>query len=205
MLDRFHNALAYADRELGRLVAGLRARGAWETTALVVVADHGEAFYEHGVPTHGTMLLEEQVRVPLVVRLPGVEPRAVVEPVSVLDALPLVYRAMGLARHGALQGRDDVLEPGYRGGERSLFFTIQGMTHEDGVLAGGFKLIVNHDRREAALFAVDRDPGERLNLVAAEPARRDALAATLDRFFALQLGYYRARGWESGWFAPRLP
>jgi hypothetical protein len=205
MLDRFHNALAYEDAQLGRLIAGLEAQGRWADTALLVVADHGEAFYEHGLPTHGTTVLEEQVRVPMLLRLPGFAPRVVVEPVSVLDALPTLYRAMGLPRHGALQGRDDVLEPSYSGASRPIFFSIQGMTHEDGVLEGHWKLIVNHDRREAALFDLARDPDERANLVLAEPARRAALDATLARFLALQLGYYRADGWTSGWFAPRVP
>ena len=205
LLDRFHNALAYADAQLGRLIAGLAAQGRWQDTALVLVADHGEAFYEHGLPTHGTTVLEEQVRVPMLLRLPGEAPRVVVEPVSVLDALPTVYRAMGLPRHGALQGRDDVLEPSYAGGARPLFFSIQGMTHEDGILEGNWKLIVNHDRRESALFDLARDPGERYNLVLDAEDRRLALDATLARFLALQLGYYRADGWDSGWFAPRVP
>jgi arylsulfatase A-like enzyme len=205
LLDRFHNAFAYADAELGRLIAGLSALGRWDDTALVLVADHGEAFYEHGLPTHGTTVLEEQVRVPLVLRLPGETPRVVVEPVSVLDALPTVYRAMGLPRHGALQGRDDVLDPSYAAGERPIFFSIQGMTHEDGVLEGSWKLIVNHDRRESALFDLARDPDERYNLALDAGDRRLALDSTLARFLALQLGYYRADGWDSGWFAPRVP
>jgi lipoteichoic acid synthase len=205
MLDRFHNALAYVDLEFGRLIDGLRAQGLWDHTVVLVVADHGEAFYEHGLPTHGTTLLEEQVRIPMLLRLPGTEPRKISEPVSALDALPTIYRAMGLPRHGALQGRDDVLDPGYTAAARPLFFTIQGMTHEDGLLDGSWKLIVNHDRRESALFDLDTDPGERVNLVVARPELRASLTATLGRFLARQLGYYRARAWKAGWYAPRLP
>ncbi len=205
MLDRFHNALAYVDLNFGRLIDGLRAQGLWDHTALLLVADHGEAFYEHGLPTHGTTLLEEQVRIPMLLRLPGAAPRTIAQPVSALDALPTIYRALGLPRHGALQGHDDVLDPGYSAAGRPLFFTIQGMTHEDGLLSGAWKLIVNHDRRESALFDLDRDPGERVNLVVAEPERLRSLEATLDRFLARQLGYYRARAWRSGWYAPRLP
>jgi arylsulfatase A-like enzyme len=104
MLDRFHNALAYQDLWLGRLIDGLRALGVWERTALVVVADHGEAFHEHGLVTHGTALHDEQVRVPMLLRLPGHAPRAITAPVSVLDALPSVARAIGLPRHGADAG-----------------------------------------------------------------------------------------------------
>jgi hypothetical protein len=211
MLDRFHNALAYADLWLGRLVDGLRARGLWESTALALVADHGEAFYEHGVPTHGTTLHDEQVRVPMLLRLPpalagtGGGPRAIAEPVSTLDLLPTLYRALGLPRHGALQGRDDLLEPGYSGARRGLLLTIQGMTNEDALVLGEFKWIVNRDRRQGALYRLADDPAERANRLRAEPEIARAMAAELDRLLALQLDYYRRRLWERGLFPPRLP
>ncbi len=205
MLNRFHNALAYADANVGRVRAGLESLGAWEHTALLVVSDHGEAFYEHGLPTHGTTLLEEQVRVPMLLRIPGAGPRVVIEPVSVLDALPSLYRAMGLAPHPALQGHDEVLDPEYSAKGRPFPFTLQGMTHEDGILVGDWKWIVNHDRREGALFDLARDPEERYNLALDAVSRRAELEETLSTFLDRQLGYYRARGWESGWGPPRLP
>ncbi|MDX1709729.1 MAG: sulfatase-like hydrolase/transferase, partial [Rhodovibrionaceae bacterium] len=59
MLNRFYNALRYTDHWLGEVVAELDRRGVWERTVLVVVSDHGEAFYEHAQPTHGTALYEE--------------------------------------------------------------------------------------------------------------------------------------------------
>jgi arylsulfatase A-like enzyme len=205
MLDRFHNALAYVDENVGRLRSGLERARVLERTALLVVADHGEAFYEHGLPTHGTTLLEEQVRVPMLLRLPGASPRVVAEPVSALDALPALYRAMGLARHPALQGRDDILDPGYTAKGRPLLFSLQGMTHEDGVLVDDWKWIANLDRREGALFDLARDPGERYNLALDALSRRDAVSAELARLVERQLAYYGARGWESGWGPPRLP
>ncbi|MBZ0090376.1 MAG: sulfatase-like hydrolase/transferase, partial [Thermoanaerobaculia bacterium] len=152
MENRFHNALAYVDLHVGKVLDGLIARGLLDRTLLVVVSDHGEAFYEHGMPTHGTQLLEEQVRTAMLVRLPGQAPRRIASPVSVLDAVPVLYRALGLPRHGNFQGRDDVLEPGYSGDGRPLLFTIQGMTREEGVLVGDWKLLVNWDRRVRALF-----------------------------------------------------
>lgn len=205
MENRFHNALAYVDLHVGKVLDGLAARGLLETTAILVVSDHGEAFYEHGLPTHGTQLLEEQVRTAMLARLPGVAPRHLAEPVSVLDGVPLLYRALGLARHGNFQGRDDVLDPGYSGAGRSMLFTIQGMTREDGVLWGNWKYIVNWDRRVRALFDLASDPGERGSLDAARPEDAARLDAELRRLLELQLSYYQARGWEAGYYPPPHP
>lgn len=205
MLDRFHNALAYVDSQVGAVVDGLAARGRLATTALLVVSDHGEAFYEHGLPTHGTTLLEEQARTAMLLRLPGAAPRRVAAPVSVLDGVPLIYRALGLPRHGNFQGRDDVLEAGYSGAGRAIPMTIQGMTREDGLVSGDWKYLVNWDRRERALFDLVSDPEERRNLAAAAPLELERLDRELRLLLERQLGYYAARGWERGVYPPPLP
>lgn len=203
LLERFHAALAYQDFWLGRLIDGLRAQGRWERTALLVVADHGEAFHEHGQVTHGTSLYEEQIRVPMLLRIPDRAPRTVAEPVSTLDALPTLYRAMGLPRHGALQGRDDLLEA--PASARFVPFCVQGMTSARGLVSERWKWFYDADRAVGALFDLVADPRERRNLASRQPAQAPALAADLDRFFEAQLGFYRVRMWRDGWYAPRLP
>ncbi len=204
MENRFHNALHYVDWAVGQLVSGLRARGLWEQTALVVVSDHGEAFYEHGLPTHGTTLFEEQVRTAMLLRLPGERPLRIREPVSVLDAIPVLYRFLGLNRHGNFQGRDDVLEPEYRAADRPILMTIQGMTHEDGILVGRFKLIRNWDRGDAAFFDLELDPEELHNgFLTGHPAI-PFLELRLRTLLETQLAYYRARLWEEQRYPPPL-
>ena len=205
MENRFYNALHTVDAAVGAVVDRLQAAGVWDRTVLLVVSDHGEAFYEHGVPTHGTMLLEEQIRTAAFLRLPGAPPRVVSEPVSVLDLVPAVAGFLGLAPHGNFQGRADILAPGYSAQGRPLLFTIQGITQEDAVLRDDWKLLLNRDRRERALFDLATDPLERRNLAAAEPAKLADLERQLDALLQEQLAYYRERGWESGWYPPRLP
>lgn len=209
MENRFYNALHSVDGAVGEVVDALTAAGVWERTILLVVSDHGEAFYEHGVPTHGTMLLEEQIRTAAFLRLPGpateAKARLVTEPVSVLDLVPAVARFLGFPPHGNFQGRSDILDPAYNAKGRPFLFTIQGITQEDAVLEDEWKLLENRDRRERALFDLATDPGELRNLAGTEPAKRTALEQRLGALLADQLAYYRARGWESGWYAPKLP
>ena len=204
MLNRFDNALHYADAQLGRIVDHLRESGEWERTALVVVSDHGEAFYEHDEPTHGTSLYEEQVRSFLMMRLPGEPARRIDEPVSLLDMAPVLLDYLGLPPHGNFQGRGDVTEPGYSAAGRPFFFTIQGLTFEDGLLLDDWKYVVNWDRRFRRLFSLASDPEERTNLVEAELARAEAMDRRLREFLGRQLAYYRDRGWEAGRYPPSL-
>ncbi len=205
MVNRFYNALAYSDRWIGEVRAELERAGEWQRTVVVVVSDHGEAFYEHGHPTHGPDLHEEQVRSLLLMRLPGVAPRRVGEAVSLLDLLPTVLAGLGLPPHGNFQGRGDILEPGYTAAGRPLFFTIQGMTTKDGVLRDGWKLLVDWESGRRRLFHLPADPDELADLSAAEPKRTAELERLLRSFLERQLTYYAERAWEQGYYPPPLP
>ncbi|MFN0006791.1 MAG: sulfatase-like hydrolase/transferase [Planctomycetota bacterium] len=95
--EHYLGEIAFADRELGRLFDALRKQDLFERTAVLAVADHGEAFGEHGESTHGTYCYEPTLRVPLVLRLPGgqrgVRARALA---SSVDVFPTLSEAMGL-------------------------------------------------------------------------------------------------------------
>ena len=205
MENRFYNALAYADRWVGEVRRTLEERGEWERTALIVVSDHGEAFYEHEQPTHGTAVYEEQVRSVWMMRLPGEEPRWIEEPVSLLDVAPTLLLYLGLPPHGNFQGRGDVLSPDYSAAGRPLFFTIQGMTFEDGLLLDGWKYWINWDRQIHRLFHLSEDPEERHDLLEEEPETVQRLQGLLLDFLGAQLAYYEEKGWEDGVYPPRLP
>ena len=205
MENRFYNALHTVDSAVGDVVDGLVAAGVWERTVLVMVSDHGEAFYEHGVPAHGTMLLEEQIRTAALLRLPGGAGRVLAEPVSVLDLVPAVAHFLELPPHGNFQGRSDILDAGYSARGRPFPFTIQGITQEDALLLDDWKLLLNLDRRERTLFDLAADPGERTNLAATRPEKDAELSVHLYGLLHDQLVYYHERAWQQGWYPPKLP
>jgi arylsulfatase len=91
---------AYLDHEIGKLLEGLRARGMDEETLVVLTADHGETFWEHGdLWNHGLWVYQSTAHVPLLLRLPGgAEGGSVVHtPVSTIDLLPTLCELLKLA------------------------------------------------------------------------------------------------------------
>ena len=78
------------------MLAKLRELGLWDDTMIVITADHGEEFQEHGGWWHGTTLYEEQIRVPLIVRAPGLAPRRVSAPVQTIDIAPTLLSMAGV-------------------------------------------------------------------------------------------------------------
>jgi arylsulfatase A-like enzyme len=104
-VDAYDAALHQADEEVGRLLAALRALGLDDSTIVVVVSDHGEEFGDHGGVNHGRTLHEEVLRVPLLMRAPGLAPREIVEPVSLADVTPTLLELVGLAPEREMDGR----------------------------------------------------------------------------------------------------
>lgn len=94
-VSRYDGDTRYADEKITALLAELERRGVLENTVVVVTADHGEAFLEHGQWNHDETLYEEEVHVPLVIVRPGTRPRVVERVVSSLDLFPTLLELAG--------------------------------------------------------------------------------------------------------------
>jgi arylsulfatase A-like enzyme len=165
--------VADLDAELGRLFDELAARGVLDDTIVVVVADHGEEFGDHGGIEHGTSLYQELVHVPLLVRLPGgrgARTRVVAQHV---DLLPTLLSLVGLPVPSGLPGRVLLAADGRVTSDDDvevLSTTWFGRTALTSLVVPPWKVILP-ERGDAPiqLFDLDRDPHERMDLAAAHP------------------------------------
>jgi arylsulfatase A-like enzyme len=98
MLAQFDGEIAYGDREFGRFLRELKARGLYDEALIVFMADHGEEFLDHGMWLHGKSVFDELIRVPLVVKFPGKSHagRRVARQVQTVDVLPTVLETFSL-------------------------------------------------------------------------------------------------------------
>jgi len=101
LLNRYKNSIHSVDSELERLVAGLKKTGVWENTILVVTSDHGEEFYEENSFGHNANLNEYQMRVPLLIHIPGKENIDIDKLTSHMDVMQTV---LGEVFNNALDG-----------------------------------------------------------------------------------------------------
>jgi arylsulfatase A-like enzyme len=189
------------DRALAMLLRGLEAAGVRDSTVIVVTADHGEEFQEHGRLRHGSQLFEETVRVPFIVVGPGIPAGRRADTSQGIDFLPTIAGLLGLPAPPGLPGRDlmagatgpdAVLETGGRATPAMI---------EPGVIAlrtPRWKLIRTPELERVELYDRVQDPGERSDLgttpeaidlarrldlavqAAPPPPRNDAADATLN-------------------------
>jgi arylsulfatase len=116
LVARYDAEIASTDAAIGALLAGLADRGLLERTLVVVTADHGEEFLEHGWVEHGWTLHRESLHVPLLFSAPRlIVPARVHEPVSQIDVLPSLVDLLGLDPAGAPIDGTSLFERGENG------------------------------------------------------------------------------------------
>jgi arylsulfatase A-like enzyme len=192
LLALYDAEIAFNDEHFGRLVDSLRERGVYRNTVLVLLADHGEAFYDHRQWQHGTTLYEEEVRIPLLLKLPSwwdtLSPGRVAAICGQVDVLPTLLEVSGLAVPSHLPGRSLVelalADVADRTDRRPLFAHLEvDRLWEDMVVRDGHKLLTRpagpHRQAWSALFDLVADPGERFPLPVRSLVMRGRLDALL--------------------------
>ncbi len=188
--DPYRGEVAYADSQVGRLLDALAARADYDHTWIVVVADHGEGLGEHGEATHGVLLYDPTVHVPLIVRPPGGRAAVVSTPTSLVDLVPTLLTLAGLPASG-LDGRN--LVPQLRGdppdpseSDRDVYAESLYAWHHYGwapqrALIGGVDTLIDSTTPEL-YAAADRRQGA--DLAPADPARVAARRVRLEALYA---------------------
>ncbi len=170
----YKSEIRFTDEYVGRLLQTLKDEGHAEDTVVVFLSDHGEAFGEHpGIEKHSYSLYGEEIRIPLMMRVPGLAPRRVPGFVRNVDLRPTLLELFGLKPknkyttgvdlRGAMEGADHT--------SPALVSEIrlkQGH-HTNALLDGRWKLIENVSRGGYELYDLEVDPGEQRDLVGERP------------------------------------
>jgi arylsulfatase A-like enzyme len=168
------------DDALRHLLEGLGQIGVLDSTVLVVTADHGEEFQEHGMLSHRAQLYEESIRVPLVIAGPSVTPGRLAAQAAGIDLFPTIAALLGLPLPPDLRGQNLLDTPVSR---PAFSETRQGSidraeTPLFSVRLPGWKLIHAPVLQRYQLYDLTRDPGEREDRFGAAP-EGERLAALL--------------------------
>lgn len=195
-----------ADARLGDFLQQFAKLGVLKQTLFVITADHGTEFHEHGRFDHGFTLYDEQIHVPLVIRLPGQQMgKAISDRVSSIQVMPTILelldvpldesmtqqlrgKSLAATMQGAHEPRDLFSETNYRE------YTFQRSL----IAPNGWKLIYTLESGRRQLFQLDQDPHEANDLSADEGEIADALQSRLFAHFK-SIGHdLAATRWQPG-------
>ncbi len=184
----YDGEIAEVDHQIGRILTWLKQSGLASHTVVAVAADHGEALGDHGELTHGLLLYQGCLHVPVIVRAPAVLPAGFVAeaPLSLVDLAPTLLsmlEAQVPEGQGHFDGHDlaESLASGRQPAAEDVYAESHyaenfGWSPIAALRRGRLKYIA---APEAELYDLKRDPGEEHNLLPGRSADGDALADAL--------------------------
>ncbi|HEV8436219.1 MAG TPA: tetratricopeptide repeat protein, partial [Thermoanaerobaculia bacterium] len=155
----YDGEIAFVDAQVGRLLGAIDRKN----TIVLVVGDHGESLGEHGELTHGLLVYEATLHVPMLLAAPDADPHEVRTPVSSIDIAPTLAQLAGLKLSRAdgvalpLKGEPETKDL-YA---ESQYPTTFGWSALSAIRRGASKLISNRE-----LYDLQRDPNEKSNILA---------------------------------------
>ena len=167
MVDLYDSEIRWTDSQIGRLLGELRARGLEDRTLVILTADHGEEFLEHGDWGHGPNLYQHAIHVPLVLSGPGVESGVDSSVVGQYDVLPTVLGYCGIPIPEHVEGTDLLagMIPSNRPVPSSGVF-VDNDSVQAAVRRGDKKVIWSRAGDRSEQYDLAADPGEQSPLAA---------------------------------------
>ena len=199
LVDHYDGEIAYTDYHLGRLFDWMEQSGRMNDTMIVIMSDHGESFGERMVYKHNSQLYDDQMRVPMIVYVPGRSARRIPDYVTTVDLgatilnlvgidIPSEYAGVTLLplmrgepfTHPPIYGEHFMVgESVYAGPEK----TVEPESHKYMIVTqDGFKLTYNRNFFNFELFDLTSDPLELDNLYERMPEKAAEMRGLLGRF-----------------------
>ncbi|MCG8590283.1 MAG: sulfatase-like hydrolase/transferase [Proteobacteria bacterium] len=192
LMALYDGEIRFTDEILGQIRDLLDARGRLAHSLVIVTADHGEEFFEHGRKGHRRTLYDEVLRVPLIVRLPGGigGGHVIADEASLIDVFPTVLALAGLEVPDVVQGRD--LSPLLRGEaapRREILAELRLPKRQLRALRSNREKFIADGRGFRAYFDLESDPREQEPLAPETPG----YAAAFERLKATAAEVQHAR------------
>ncbi len=192
--DKYDSAMSSVDRDLERLLEFVHGHLRKKNTYLILAADHGHAFREHGKRFHGHTTYEEESHVPLLVFGPGVKPRTVDTPLNLLDLTPTILELAGIDSTPHMCGTSLVptfSDPKKLPEERPVYIEVladkSSKSFMLSLIDGDMKLVIKPTLNLRELYDLKADPKEKNDLATSRPDE-------LGRMLELMRTYQRERG-----------
>ena len=172
--DLYAGEIAYTDHWIGKVLDKLKETGLYDSTLIIITADHGERLGEHIEVTHIYYIYQGNIHVPLIIKVPGQKvPRRITQRVGIIDIVPTICNLLDIEAPSGIQGKDlsNYFRRGSISDERylfceSLFPTIYKINSLLGVVTDRYKYI---QTTRPELYDLIEDPGEENNLIEQQP------------------------------------
>ena len=190
-LDQYDGEILYTDSQVDRLLKGLRETGVLDNALVIVTADHGEEFFEHGQDLHSKTVYEELLHVPFIMSWPGRMSAGVSYEgmVGNIDIMPTILSLVGIEPPAGIQGINltpQLARPTDSRPKRNLFAQVNNNNFSLEMVRDERYKLIRHIRGPQQgleeFYDLEQDPLERANIAPRAKAEMAALRKDLDAF-----------------------
>jgi arylsulfatase A-like enzyme len=168
IIATYDENLRYGDYEVGRVINKLKQNNMYENTVIIVTADHGEAFWEHGFQGHNSQMYEESIHIPLVIKFAGksVKAKRVPQPVRTIDIYPTLVDLLQFSRRQMnVDGHSFIPYLFSSDSPETPVMTQTIASQAYGYIENGYKYMVHIQTRKEELYDLKSDPMEKFNRI----------------------------------------
>ncbi|MBL9024097.1 MAG: sulfatase [Myxococcales bacterium] len=179
----YDGELYFTDMHVKKILDFVDSQPWGKETMVVITSDHGDAFGEHKMYRHGFELWNVLTHVPLMIRAPGLKPRRIDEPRSMIDLAPTILEVFGVTPDPSFQGQS--LMPELKGGDAAARDVISDLARTGDndrrrtLIRGNWKIIELGNADGFQLFDLKADPEEKNDLARKEKAKLEEMRAAL--------------------------
>jgi arylsulfatase A-like enzyme len=193
LISQYDGGIAYVDFHIGKLIEKLKSFPSYQNALIIITSDHGEAFGERNLFSHGISVYQDQINVPLIVKYPNMmQGHKVLKFVSSIDIMPTVLDVLGYELTGAIDGQSllninqrqktDIVSESYPS-ESLLKGYTQFNRIERALISDNYKFIKSTaGKRE--LYNISNDPDEKNNLFRSKEVISGKLDEKLDKWLS---------------------
>jgi arylsulfatase A-like enzyme len=172
-MDRYDGEIAAADAQVGKVLRALEEHELAKTTIVILTADHGEEFLEHGGTSHTRKLYRELLHVPLIIHVPGTPARRIKGPVELVDIAPTLAELTGIElADGSFDGESLLADERQKDAVAYAEDLRRGKTGELDkrmLFNGRYRLIDDRVADRLELYDDKKDPREQRDLALKRP------------------------------------
>jgi len=199
--ELYKGEIAYLDQQLGKLFYYLKETGLYDSSLIVVTSDHGELFGEHGSYGHRKTLYEDEIRVPLIIKLPySKQVGRQSKMLDLCDIYPTILSLCGMPVPSDISGKPF--------GDNSSLALSEFYNFDIGrgraIYFDRYKYILYEHQREPELYNLDKDPEESNNLAKTESDTEVMLREKLSTLEEKHVPRSKLSGWESKEYVEEL-
>lgn len=195
IISQYDTLLRYADSQIGKLISFLKEKKLLDKTIFIILADHGQSFWQHQIHTHSLQVYDESIRIPLIIYFPknlNIKPARIDKLFETIDLMPTLLDLFDIQSLKKLPGKSYLNCIVFEKCPNKDYVISRNESTSNPLFSirnNEYKLIISKSKRQFELYDLKSDSLEKNNIFNEELIITRYFLQNLDQSLRESLGY----------------